>query len=415
MTQPAVKSEDDAAVPVLDRWRRQFERTRPSYVSFTKRMHLLLEEIFDQRGIVIDRIESRTKTAESFFEKVQRDGKSYGDPFAEMKDICGLRIVPLFTADAEKIAPILKEEFAIDAVNSIDKGAELEPDRFGYQSIHSIVSLSPARAALTEWSNYAGFKAEIQVRTVLQHAWAAINHSLAYKATGDIPKPMIRRLNRISALLESADDEFLALQQEMSQHRAATVTAVESGKRGIGIDAQSLDVYFETSGAAETWDNLAYSAGYEISHKSSVVELARRNLLSVLEQAEIKTLDDLGSALEELQPRAPGFLRTIRQGWQERTGSARRPVANWYAIVRIAVLFHIAPALAQKILQGTAFGADMSQIIRDVLRTSDEGKSRPEPESQQSVADSQQCVNEQESSNKTLDAGETERRWQERN
>ena len=354
--------------PAFDEWRRRFETTRPIYVAFTERLEQLLDDVLARRRLQIDRIEARTKTVESFYEKIQRDGKDYADPFMEMTDICGLRIITLFTADAEKIAQILREEFVIDALNSVDKGAQLDADQFGYQSIHAIVSLSPGRAALTEWEAYANLKAEIQVRTVLQHAWAAINHSLAYKSTGDIPKPMLRRLNRISAHHEAADDEFLALQSEMSKHHQATLSAVESGKTGIGIDGHSLDVFFEASGEGERWDDLAYRAGFEISHKPSAVDLARRNLLSLLSQADIKTLDALSNTLAGTRDHAPEYLRAIRKGWQARTGSSRRPVANWYAIVRLAVLLGLPAPVSARILQSSPFGPDMTGVVADALK-----------------------------------------------
>jgi trimethylamine:corrinoid methyltransferase-like protein len=59
--------------------------------------------------------------------------------------------------------------------------------------------------------------AEVHVRTVLQHAWAAISHSLQYKKEDDVPAALRRRLNRLAALLELADQEFTTLSAE---HRA---------------------------------------------------------------------------------------------------------------------------------------------------------------------------------------------------
>ena len=59
--------------------------------------------------------------------------------------------------------------------------------------------------ALHEWlvsPNYRGLgdiKIEIQVRTILMHAWAEIEHKLAYKNKAQIPESVTRNLALISA------------------------------------------------------------------------------------------------------------------------------------------------------------------------------------------------------------------------
>ncbi|MNJ50543.1 GTP pyrophosphokinase YwaC [compost metagenome] len=53
-----------------------------------------------------------------------------------------------------------------------------------------------------------GLKAEIQIRTMLMHAWAAISHKLLYKKEDDAPTQVKRQLNRLSALIELADEQF---------------------------------------------------------------------------------------------------------------------------------------------------------------------------------------------------------------
>ena len=68
-------------------------------------------------------------------------------------------------------------------------------------------------AHFTEWKKFSGIKFEIQIRTVLQHAWSAISHKLEYKTVNDVPKKMRRQLFRISALLEIGDQEFSSLRQ----------------------------------------------------------------------------------------------------------------------------------------------------------------------------------------------------------
>ena len=63
--------------------------------------------------------------------------------------------------------------------------------------------------------DYADFKVEIQIRTILMHAWAEIEHRLAYKKQAHIPSHLRRKFSRISAKLEEADEQFEELIQEI--------------------------------------------------------------------------------------------------------------------------------------------------------------------------------------------------------
>ena len=120
----------------------------------------------------------------------------------------GIRIIVYYLEDLNKISEIIEKEFNVDYGNSINKLETLDPDRFGYRSIHYVVGISITRSSETEWRPYTNFKAEIQIRTVLQHAWAEIDHKLIYKQNREVPKDLRRKLSRLIALLELADEQF---------------------------------------------------------------------------------------------------------------------------------------------------------------------------------------------------------------
>lgn len=99
----------------------------------------------------------------------------------------------------------------------MDKAAALDPDRFGYLSVHYTASLSPARRKLAEWRPYADIRAEVQFRTALQHAWSAVQHKLEYKSSIEAPRELRRRLFRLSALFELADEQFSELRDDRAR------------------------------------------------------------------------------------------------------------------------------------------------------------------------------------------------------
>ena len=122
----------------------------------------------------------------------------------EITDLASVRVITYYATDVDKVSEILESEFDVDKEHSIDKRTSLETDRFGYCSVHHVVSMSPSRLALRECYAYAGMKREIQIRTALQHAWAEIEHDIGYKSEITIPKEMRRSSSRIAGLLEIA-------------------------------------------------------------------------------------------------------------------------------------------------------------------------------------------------------------------
>jgi ppGpp synthetase/RelA/SpoT-type nucleotidyltranferase len=68
---------------------------------------------------------------------------------------------------------------------------------------------------LPDANRFKHLKIELQIRTVIQDAWSILDHKIKYK--NSIPQNLKRRINRLSALFEIADDEFLNIQKEISQ------------------------------------------------------------------------------------------------------------------------------------------------------------------------------------------------------
>ena len=81
-------------------------------------------------------------------------------------------------------------------------------------SVHYIVNLNQKRFDLEEWKQYKELIAEIQVRTILQHSWAAISHELVYKRKEEMPSQLERKLFRLAGLFELADEQFEELKSK---------------------------------------------------------------------------------------------------------------------------------------------------------------------------------------------------------
>lgn len=229
----------------------QYEERRALYERFCLSLHGLVEDILVQRGFVIHSVTSRTKGLESLAEKVARPGKKY-TTLEEITDLVGVRVIARFADDVDEIAHILREEFAVDADRSVDKRAEREEHSFGYQSLHLVGQLCETRSGLAEYSVFGGLNAEFQVRSILQHSWAEIEHDLGYKSSAGVPRPIRRRFARLSALLELADDEFARVRDELADYSKRVEAIVLDEPETVGVDTIALEQFLSQSRVVES-------------------------------------------------------------------------------------------------------------------------------------------------------------------
>lgn len=185
----------------------QYKENIKLYEQFTDLLKDTIEKLLETKEVRYDHIAWRTKDIDSFAEKIARDGKHYTNPLIDVTDLCGIRIVVNSLSDLNPIVDLITTEFKVDELNSINKSDKLEINEFGYLSTHLVVSINDDRRKLPEYEKFADLKAEIQIRTVLQHAWASIEHKINYKKSY-LPKEEKRTLYNLAAVLELVDKEF---------------------------------------------------------------------------------------------------------------------------------------------------------------------------------------------------------------
>jgi len=219
-----------------------FETKSAQFNNFSEKMHILLKELLDQNKITYHSIAKRVKDKESLIKKI-RNKKKYQN-LDEITDIVGCRIITYFEDDVEKIVKIIGNAFKIDEQNSTDKKKILDPEKFGYLSYHIVCSINSDRAELVEYKKYKNIKFEIQIRTILQHAWAEIEHDIGYKSNIEVPRDFRRKFSRIAGMLEIADDEFSRLKNDIN---AYVKEIEEKGIEDTDINAESLRIFMEKS------------------------------------------------------------------------------------------------------------------------------------------------------------------------
>jgi putative GTP pyrophosphokinase len=213
------------------------------YEQLSKKVESIIQEILIDQKIPIHAIYSRAKEIDSFSKKIE-DTK-YNNPILQITDLSGIRIIAYVESDLDKISKIIEDHFEIDKENSIDKSKSLGTDKVGYRSIHFIGKLPNDRIKLPEYKKFGDLCFEIQIRTILQHSWAEIEHDKNYKFSGELPNYLKRRFKVLAGVLELADREFNQIAFEIDKYSASVNADTKKGKLDINIDSTSIKSYLD--------------------------------------------------------------------------------------------------------------------------------------------------------------------------
>jgi len=219
-------------------------QNRPTYKRLASKVESLLSEVFEMENISYHIITSRAKTIESVRGKVSKD--KYDNPKEQIQDFAGIRIITYVEDEIKKVSDVIENIFEIDSANSSNKSDDLGLDKVGYKSVHYVASLDKARLKLPEYKQYESKCFEIQIRTVLQHAWAEIEHDRNYKYTGKLPPNIGRRFKLLAGMLEMADMEFNNITNDIDLISENTAKSAKEGDFDIPINSTTLTQFLST-------------------------------------------------------------------------------------------------------------------------------------------------------------------------
>jgi len=218
-----------------------YKENQATYKKLSRKVEKIIKRLLEDKDIYYHSIENRAKSIESFKRKAKKD--KYKKPLNEITDLAGIRIITLFEKDVYEISDLIKEVFKIDYENSEDKADLLDADKMGYKSVHYIGTLTDELIDLKEFNTFKNLKFEIQIRSILQHAWAEIEHDRNYKLKGNLPKHLQRRFYSLSGMLEMADREFNLLAKEVDDYKEKVKEITRNGEIDIKTNKTSLQKY----------------------------------------------------------------------------------------------------------------------------------------------------------------------------
>ncbi len=293
----------------------EYVSEKESYDAFAQKLKVLLSELLDAAGIKYHSIVARTKDSESLYQKVARQPNKYRS-LADVHDLTGIRIVTYFHDDVKEAARIIENEFSIDRDQSVDKSTLLDTTEFGYLSVHFIASMNEQRLALSEYGRFKDHTAEIQIRSILQHAWAEIEHDLGYKNPNSVPAEVRRSFSRVAGLLEIADQEFVNIKRQLKQFEEETVRQILEDPHQVRITSDNLNYFIDHSPVINQLDKQLVTSHLMLDSDPQLIN----ELIRMFHYVDIRTYGELIDAVELHSPLAIQCAKVMPNPFLPRQG-----------------------------------------------------------------------------------------------
>ncbi|MCL2411223.1 MAG: (p)ppGpp synthetase [Treponema sp.] len=267
-------SDSDFTPPNKNNLKAEFEK-------YEKSRHLIANDLEEKIKNILTSVESnlvvsrRVKNFDSYFLKYIRLLKQ-GQKIPLITDLMGIRVICPFINDLQSSEEKITENFKV--IERERKGCH-NITEFGYESMHLLIEIP--QSIIEKHGNPGINILEIQIRTILQDAWAEVEHELVYKAEFSVfSESMKRKLAAVNASLTLADLTFQDIRdlqrkfsREMEIRRGSFFNKVEevtdhyllsdehehSEKRAIYVDP-SLDKIHEQEDENLSIDKLLVNA-----------------------------------------------------------------------------------------------------------------------------------------------------------
>lgn len=219
---------------------------------------------------------------------LEENGKAY-----EIKDyitdLVGIRVTCFYEDDIPKIQQLLLKNFKVEGVTDKGARAESDADRFGYKGLHLDLRLEHTRRNLPEYHHIQTIRIEVQVRTIVQHAWSELDHKIAYKRS--IPNVLKHRIRSLAALFELADREFVAIKQETEALTEKAQSDEAKAKRSASeAAALPLDAFHALAGMQKRFPKYNFIGSYVDGFVTELLEVVRELKVGEFEKAFDKHL-----------------------------------------------------------------------------------------------------------------------------
>lgn len=163
-------------------------------------------------------VEPRIKDDAKLIEKAFYRGKPYTDPINDITDKVGIRFVVLLGSDIARVVSVIEKnsDWTWTKDRDYEEEQKKNPVEFGYAAVHFVVR-PRLHIDVGGISIPTGTSCEVQVKTLLQHAYSELTHDTIYKPQIDATPIMQRNAAKAMALLEATNDYFESVSADVTQ------------------------------------------------------------------------------------------------------------------------------------------------------------------------------------------------------
>jgi len=337
----------------------EFEACRNSYVQLDSAVTQVISEILHEENLKIHSVSHRIKDFDSLATKIAQPDKTYSC-LDDITDLVGCRIITYFEDQIEQIAELVEQRFSVDLSRSIDKRKRNDPTSFGYRSLHYVCRLKADYPAEVQ---VRAIPFEIQIRTILQHAWAEIEHDLGYKTEEAVPGNIRRKFSRVAGLLEIADEEFVQVRHSLQKYATQVEEEIVNSPGRLELDKVSLQILLGQPLTTRLDEAIASALSRPLEPTAFYPEY----LVKVLRRAGLGHVEILGRKLEEKQDMILDFLDPYMDFTKKAFSFGRNDLDRVSRGYSLLILAHL------EVLRSASLDIDriaqVSRFYQDVDRT----------------------------------------------
>ena len=297
------------------------------YEEFAARIRNLIQDLVELEGVEFYAIEGWAETPAELLRVLSN---------LEEKDLAGVdlvrvRVLLRFPEDVLKIEEVVKSEFEIDTSRSVPSSDLEDPFRFGYPAVVYVLALSSSRSSLREWAKYKTLSFRLELRTLLQEAWATIFPRVNQTVGSISEKKLTRELVLLSSLLEKADEGFLNLRKVIKDEALLVPPGQPGSKKPESVEAERLftdeelyKLFRDDDSLLARWNSAAIEAGFpEFTPSADYLRESFSHLCNIFRVSGIDTLSEVKKFIADMDTDGKGLqqLRKIHDAFREN--------ANW--------------------------------------------------------------------------------------
>ena len=292
------------------------------YEEYAARIRNLIQDLVEVEGVEFYAIEGWAEPPAELLQMLST---------LEEKDLAGVDLVTIrvllrFPADVLRIETLIKSEFDVDTSRSLPSNSRVlkDPGRFGYPAVVYILSLSQSRSTLKEWEKYKDLNFRLELRTLLQEAWATILPKVSQTVGRESEEEFTRELFLLGAMLEKADKGFLTLRDEI---KSEALLVPPSSKKPEQVTAETVftdeelyQLFRDDPSLLGKWNANAIEAGFpEFTPDAQYLRESFTYLCKILHASGIDTLSEFRKFLDDMDSEDKGLrqLRTLHDSFKD--------------------------------------------------------------------------------------------------